>query len=143
MGGAPSLAADIDVVDAEIFISANGHGIPPFHADYLVALDPIEQHTGQPLEKWLRARSPAPIISPRDYADIRIESWALGQWWPQCGLVAIWAAQEMGAACIHLAGFDCYGGQRHVIEQAQELAPHITCPVIVASGPLREVWPLE
>src|SRR5690606_19762695 len=39
MGGAPSLAADLETVKADIYISTNAHGVGLVEPDYLLAMD--------------------------------------------------------------------------------------------------------
>jgi len=142
MGGSSRLAQDLEVVEADIYISTNGHGAHLRRPDYLLAMDEVNSREQIPMGDWLRGKSDAPIISPHGYANYR-----LGHW-PQCprfvlsGMVATWVAFAMGASVVILAGCDGYGGDEGYVHEAQKMARDVFCPVRIAgSGPLTAVWP--
>jgi hypothetical protein len=90
----------------------------------------------------IRAKTAAPIISPRAYADFQLETW------PQCprdvlsGMVATWAAWIMGAKVVLLAGMDGYNGDEGYVHEAVKMARDVYCPVrVVGGGPLTKAWP--
>jgi hypothetical protein len=142
MGGSARLAQDLEGVEADVYISTNGHGAHLRRPDYLLAMDERNSREQMPMGDWLRGLSDAPIISPHRYATYR-----LGHW-PQCprfvlsGMVATWAAFAMGASVVILAGCDGYGGDAGYVEEAHKMARDVFCPVRVAgNGPLGAVWP--
>lgn len=143
MGGAPSLAEQLEHVEADVFISTNAHGAQLVDPDYLLAMD--EWHSkfdSAEMGAWLRARCSAPIISPHAYADLRLGSWPQNPRFVLSGLVAAWAAFAMGARVVILAGCDGYGGDPGYVNEARKIARDIYCPVRVAGGgPLTQVWP--
>lgn len=143
MGGAPGLEEQLAEVQADIYISTNGHGCDIRRPDYLLAMD--ERHSrydGAPMGEWLRRRCDAPIISPHAYADYRLGHWPQAPRFVLSGMIAAWAAWAMGAQVVILAGCDGYGGETGYVREAQKIAPDIHCPVRVAGGgPLSEVWP--
>ncbi|MFA5595936.1 MAG: hypothetical protein WDA26_00035 [Pusillimonas sp.] len=141
MGGAPSLADDLAAIDADMFISTNGHGANLVTPDYLLAMDEIHKPTGRPMDQWLREHGSAPIISPHPYADIRLSRWPQEPRFVLSGMIAIWAAYLMGAKLVIVAGMDAYGGEDGYITEARKIDPDVNCPVRVASGPLTDVWP--
>ena len=99
-----------DIPKADVYISANAHGVDRQRPHYVLAMDERHSKAGKEMGAFLRAKTDAPIISPHAYADFR-----LGQW-PQCprfvlsGMIATWAAWAMGAKVVLLAGCDGYGG---------------------------------
>lgn len=141
MGGAPTLAAELEHVDVDLFISTNAHGVDLRSPTYLLAMDEVNSRTGGPMGAFLRSRSSAPIISPHAYADFRMGHW------PQCprfvlsGMIATWAAWAMGASVVILAGFDAFGGQAGYIDEGRKIARDVHGPVRVVGGPLTNVWP--
>ncbi len=141
IGGGPGVDA-VKQVKADVFISTNAHGAALVKPDYILAMDESNSKERVPMGPYLRARSPAPIISPHAYADLRLT------FWPQCprfvlsGLVATWAAWAMGAKVVILAGFDAYGGDPGYVDEGRKMARDVHCPVrVVGGGPLTKVWP--
>lgn len=139
MGGAPSLADDLEKVEADVYISTNAHGIALQTPDYLLAMDEKHSIAQVPMGEYLRARSAAPIISPRDYADIRLSEWPQQPRWVLSGMIATWAAFCMGAKVIYLAGCNAYDGNPGYIDEARKIARDVKCPVRVVSGPLADL----
>lgn len=142
MGGGPSLAADMERIDADVVISTNGHGIDIRKPDYLFAIDHTHTASNVPMGKHLRARSDAPIISPHGFADYRMGFWPQSPRFILSGLVATWAAFAMGAKVVYLAGMDGYP-DRDYTDEAHKIARDIHCPVrVMPSSPLAAVWPV-
>lgn len=141
MGGAGSLADDLERVKADVYVSTNAHGASLQRPDYVLAMD--ERHSSERCEMgpFLRSRSDAPIISPHGYADIRLGHWPQHPRFVLSGMVATWAAWAMGARVVILAGFDAYGGDAGYIDEARKIARDVRGPVRVVSGPLQAVWP--
>jgi hypothetical protein len=144
MGGAPSLADHLNMgVEADVWISANHHGILLREADYLLCMDQeVKQFGNTPFPEFVRPRSNAKIISPYHWADHQLVTW------PQCprlvlsGMVATWAAWMMGAKAVYLLGMDGYGGDPGYVHEARKMSLEVHCPVrVVGGGPLSKVWP--
>lgn len=143
MGGGPSLADDLDRLGkrpGDVVISTNGHGVALRAPDYLLAIDHTHTGTGVPMGRHLRALSAAPVISPHGFADYRLGFWPQSPRFVLSGLVAAWAGFAMGAKVVCLAGMDGYADNDYTGE-ARKVAADIHCPVRVASGFLRAVWP--
>jgi len=142
MGGAPSLEEDLKSVEADIYISANAHGVEFIEPDYIVAMDERHsKHNDAPMGDWLRAKVSAPIISPHSYADYRLGHWPQHPRFVLSGMIATWAAWAMGAKVVILAGFDAYGGDDGYINEARKIAHDVPGNVRVVSGCLQQVWP--
>lgn len=139
MGGAPSLASDLAQVEADVYISANGHGVELRKPDYMLAMDATHGGTGPCMGRHMRSLCDAPIISPREYADIRLAQWPQQPRWVLSGMIATWAAFCMGAKVVYVAGCDAYGGTPGYIDEARKIARDVKCPVRVVSGPLAEI----
>jgi len=138
MGGAKSLAEDLSDVEADVYISANEHGIPYPH-DYIIAMD--RQHgSGKLMKAVLRAASDKPIISPEEFSDYRLTVWPGSPRRLYSGMVGAWCAWAMGAKVVILAGMDGYNGSQRAKRQADMMAEEIRCPVRVVSGPLVAVF---
>jgi len=138
MGGAPSLATDLESVQADVYISANEHGTP-FPHDYIVAMD--RQHgSGKLMETVLRGVSDKPIISPEEFADYRLTQWQGSPRRLYSGMVGAWCAWAMGAKVVILAGMDAYDGALRATRQADTIAEEIRCPVRAVSGPLAQIF---
>jgi uncharacterized Rossmann fold enzyme len=142
MGGGPSLGADLarlpdDVAD--IWISANHHGAALREVDYVVALDDVHDQLHRPMRELIREHTEAPIVSPHDWADIRMAGW-----WPLTlmltGPVAAWVASHFGARRVILAGFDCYASKPSALNAHRRMAAFIKSEVRVVSGPLIELY---
>ena len=140
MGGAEKLEDDLKQVNADIYISANEHGAKLMKCDYIFAMD--ETHgNGQPMGKYLRQFSDAPIISPCDYGDIKPHSWPRAPRRIYSGLNAAWMAWVMGAKVVILAGFDAYNQNAGALRKAQLFVDEIKCPVRVVGGTMGNLWP--
>jgi hypothetical protein len=97
MGGGPSLPEHLSRCPTDaIYISANQHGAMVRKADYIVALDSIEDLV-RPFN--------VPIIGKRPWCDIRIQDWQNDG---NSGIEAVKAAYVLGGHPIILAGMDCY-----------------------------------
>lgn len=136
MGGGPSLLADLDGVEADVWISVNGHGSNLRRTDYALAMDAVHTGTQECMHAHVRGLTPAPIISPHPWADILLTAYPLEPRRMLSGVVAMWAASVMGGRPVILAGFDCYGGLGQVMKQHREYADLIPGPVVAVSGPL-------
>lgn len=140
MGGAASLESDLKKVNADIYISTNGHGLQFQTADYLLAMDETNRTHNMPMGKYLSQINSAPIISPRGYADYQLTNWPQAPRDVLSGMVATWAAFVMGAKCVVLAGMDAYGGDAGYVDEARKIARDVDCPVRVVSGSLAKIW---
>lgn len=138
MGGAPSLDAEIDGLEADVWISANEHGAKRRAVDYVVAMD--EQHGGLkvPMRSEVRKYTDAPIIGPWPFNDYQLVTWPGAPRKGLSGMVATWVAWAMGGHPIILAGFDGYGGSK--LAETRKVAPHVRGVVRVMGGPLAQVW---
>ena len=144
MGGAPCLAEHLTKgVEADVWISANHHGILLRKADYLLCMDEVvKQHGNTPFPDFVRAHSDAKIISPYHWADHQLVTWPQHPRLVLSGMVATWAAFMMGAKSIVLLGMDGYGGDPGYIDEARKMARDVHCPVrVVGGGALAKVWP--
>jgi len=140
MGGAGSLARDIDGLEADVWISVNEHGAKLREVDYVVAMDEEHGTKRVPMRRVVRELTNAPIIGPHESNDIRLHTW------PTCprkglsGMVATWVAWVMGGHPVILAGFDAYNGTK--IHEAKAIRDDVKGPVrVVNGGPLTAVWP--
>jgi hypothetical protein len=146
MGGGPTLADDLNRVDADVFISINAHGARLQQPDYLLAMDAVHGGTKEEMGRYLRARSDAPIIGPWFWCDFHITAWPLSPRFLLSGVVATWVAYLMGAHPIILAGFDCYSkmdgsADGNTMAQHRDYLPFVKAQVRVASGPLTKFYP--
>lgn len=136
MGGGPSLAADLELVQADVWISVNGHGTALRRPDYALAMDPVHKGAGLRMLEYVRQRTDAPLISPHPWADIVLDCYPLSPRKMLSGVVASWAASVMGGEPVILAGFDCYGQLDAALDQHREYAEIMPGPVVAVSGPL-------
>jgi hypothetical protein len=103
MGGGPSLTEHLARCPKNaLYLSCNEHGVMARHADYIVAMDTIDEK----LRLFCR-----PVIGRRPFCDYRLPNWQdIGNTGPS----AAWVAWALGARLILLAGMDCYvGGTYH------------------------------
>lgn len=143
MGGAPSLGLQMGKVEADVFISVNGHGSGLRH-DYIVAMDEEHGTLKVPMRSYLRSISGAPVIGPRAWNDYVLTTW------PDCpktsvlsGMVACWVAWVMGAKVVILAGMDGYGGSQSGMAHCAPIVRDVKCPIrVVGGGPLTRFWPV-
>lgn len=140
MGGAPSLAEEIEGLQADVWISANEHGAKLRQVDYIVAMD--ERHGGLRvnMREHLRQFSDAPIIGPWAFNDYTLHTWPGSPRKGLSGMVATWAAWVMGGHPVILAGFDGYGGSK--LHETQRVAGDIKGAVRVMGGALAKFWPV-
>lgn len=141
MGGSDSLADDLEEIEADIYISTNGHGCEYIAVDYALAMDENNTRLNVPMDKHLRSVTDAPIISPRHFADYQLMSWPQAPRDVLSGMIAAWAAFMMGAKVVILAGMDGYK-QSGYIHEASKIARDINCPVRVMSPELAKTWPM-
>ena len=140
MGGSKSLDDDLKNIDADIYISVNNHGAMKRKVDYIVCMDNI--HTGNKMfmHNYLKQYSDAPIISPWHWGDYQICRWPDYPYLFNSGVIASWVAYLMGAHPIIFAGFDCYGGQRRILDMHEKFLKHNRCENRVASGALLKFY---
>lgn len=141
MGGGPTLAEEIESVEADLWISTNAHGAKLRPVDYVVAMDNLHTVSKEPMEGLVRAHTKAPIIGPWHWSDYGITNYPLAPRLLFSGVIAQWVAYMMGAHPVILAGFGCYGGSHRSIAQHRECAAHVHGEVRVVAGPLTAVWP--
>jgi hypothetical protein len=140
MGGGPSLASDLERVEADIWVSTNEHGAKLRRVDYVFAMD--NQHTMLKvlMPTIIRPHTNAPIIGPWQWCDYGLTDYPLSPRLLFTGVVAAWAAGLMGAHPVILAGFDCTGHAKRSIDQFSSYKPFVKAEVRVASGPLVGLW---
>lgn len=149
MGGGQTLADDLKRIGTkpgDVVISTNAHGVDLKQPHYVLAIDHTHTKTGQPMGRYLRARTDVPVISPHSFADYRLGFWPNST--PQhpryilSGLVAAWASFVMGARVVCMAGMSGYQDNDYRGE-ARKVARDIHCPVrVMAESPLADVWPV-
>lgn len=140
MGGGPSLAADLEGVKADVWISVNEHAARIRPVDYVVAMDTTHTSLKVDMRKHIRAVTDAPIIGPWGTCDYQILKWPLQPKFLLSGVVASWVASLMGAHPLILAGFDCYGGDAQTVGQHRLYLPHVLSETRVCSGPLLDLY---
>jgi hypothetical protein len=141
MGGGPTLASDIDKVDADIWISSNEHGAKLHKVDYVLAMDNEHTVLRVPMQGHIRPHTKAPIVGPWHWCDYGLTTYPLAPRLLLSGVIASWAAYLMGAHPVILAGFGCYDGSPRAVNQHKDYVPHVKCAVRVVSGPLLAFWP--
>jgi hypothetical protein len=141
MGGSESLVGDLKSISADIYISTNGHGAELVKPTYVVAMDQRHSVTDEYMGDRIRSKTGAPIISPRDYADISLTNWPQYPRDILSGVMAAWVSFMLGAKVVILAGMDGYK-DKGFIHEYQKIARDIKCPVRVMSGELAHIWPL-
>jgi hypothetical protein len=149
MGGGPSLAADLEKVEADVWISVNEHGAKARgEVDYVVSMDDVHTQLHKPMRKHIRQWTDAPIITPWFWGDYQLMKWPLIPRFMISGVVASWAASMMGAHPVILAGFGCRAspefpnGHGATVGQHRDYIPHVHAQVRVCSGPLTQFYPL-
>lgn len=138
-GGGSSLEDDLAQINADVYISANEHGVRVRSCDYVVAMD-TRNGAGREMGGYLREFTDAPIISPCEYADVIAHSWPHAPRRVYSGLVASWIAYAMGAKVIFLCGFDAYGQTPGAVRKARLFVDGIRCEVREVGGRMG-VWP--
>lgn len=140
MGGGKSLDDDLKQVKADIYISVNEHGAKRRPVDYIVCMD--DKHTGNRewMRNYLKRYSDAPVISPWHWGKYQICRWPDYPYLFNSGVIASWVAYLMGAHPIIFAGFDCYGGQKRIMEMHNKFIKHNNCECRVVSGCLQEYY---
>ena len=145
MGGGPTLATDLESVEADVWISVNEHGAKLRPVDYVVAMDNLHTKINVQMKDHIRPHTDAPIIGPWHWNDWQLTRWPGMPAMPLSGVVATWLAYLLGGHPVIMAGFDCYGGRK--VGQHKEMAPHVRAEVRVVSGPLvglyKQYDPLE
>lgn len=136
MGGSPSLDDDLEKVDADVYISVNDHGARRREVDYIVCMDNIHTGNKQEMRHFLRKFSDAPVISPWHWGQYQICKWPEYPYLFNSGVMATWVAGLMGAHPLIMCGFDCYGGDRRIMDMHLKFIPHIESEIRVVSGPL-------
>lgn len=136
MGGAASLEADLRRIDADLWVSVNGHGAALRRPAYVVAMDRKHTGTGECMRSHIRRQTDAPVIGPQPWADFVLTGWPLGPRQMLSGVVALWVAVTLGGALVIPAGFDCYEGRREALDQHEEYLPFLGDAVRVVSWPL-------
>jgi hypothetical protein len=139
MGGGPTLAPDVEKVQADVWISTNEHGAKLRPVDYVVAMDNLHTKLGVQMKGHIRPHTDAPIIGPWHWNDWQLTKWPGMPAMPLSGVIASWLAFMLGGHPVILAGFDCYGGRK--THQHRDIAPHIAAEVRVVSGPLLAMYP--
>lgn len=140
MGGGKALAEDLKHVDADIWISSNEHGAKLRPVDYIVALDDIHTVHKTHMSKHLRQFSDAPIINVWHWGDYQISRCPSYPKLSMSGVVASWVAYLMGGHPVIMAGFDCYGGDKRIVDQHENYIKHVKCEVRVVSGVLTKFY---
>lgn len=141
MGGSKSLDSDLERVKADIWISVNDHGAKRRPVDYIVCMDNIHTGNKREMRHFLRLASDAPVISPWHWGQYQICQWPEYPYLFNSGVIASWVAGLMGGHPVILAGFDCYGGDRRIMDMHRKFIPHIKSEVRVVSGPLVGMFP--
>lgn len=144
MGGGPTLAENLERVEADVYLSTNGHGADLRRPDYVVAMD--DDWHGVPrigMHSHIRALTDAPTISPRPWADYQLTTWPdAPKTGVLTGMVATWVAWAMGARVVILAGMDAYDGSPRGMAHCSAVDRDVKCPIrVVGGGPLTKFWP--
>lgn len=141
MGGGKSLDADLEQVEADVYISVNDHGARRRPVDYIVCMDNV--HTGNKLEMrhYLRRYSDAPVISPWHWGQYQMARWPGLPKMYNSGVIATWIGSLMGAHPLIICGFDCYNGDKRIMDMHRDFLDKIECQVRVVSGPLQSLYP--
>ncbi len=140
MGGGPNLAAEIEKVQADIWISTNEHGAKVREVDYVVAMDNIHTRLHVPMEGHIRPHTDAPIIGPWHWCNYGLGNYPLQPRLLLSGVIASWIAYLMGAHPVIMAGFDCYGGIPRAFNQHKDYTPYVKAEVRVTDGRLCELY---
>lgn len=141
MGGGPTLESDLEMVKADVWISVNDHGARRRDVDYIVCMDNIHTGNKREMRHFLRQYSDAPIVSPWHWGQYQMHKWPGYPKLYNSGIMASWIAYLMGGHPVILAGFDCYGGDKRIVDMHREYLPHIKAHVRVCSGILVNLWP--
>lgn len=143
IGGAPFDPELLKSVKADVFISANEHGVKVHDCQYIVAMD--EQHSGNGKRMYdhLREYSDLPIISRQPWANYQLQTWPDA---PRgsvlSGMVAVWCAWAMGAKAVIVVGMNAYDGKSGSMRDAGLIAAEVSVPVrSVDGGSLASVFP--
>ena len=141
MGGGKSLDADLEQVEADVYISVNDHGARRRPVDYIVCMDNV--HTGNKLEMrhYLRRYSDAPVISPWHWGQYQMARWPGLPKMYNSGVIATWIGSLMGAHPLIICGFDCYNDDKRIMDMHTDFLDKIECQVRVVSGPLQSLYP--
>lgn len=140
MGGGSSLADDLSQVDADIYISVNNHGAKHREVDYIVCMDNIHTGNKREMRHFLREFSNAPVISPWHWGQYQICRWPDYPYLFNSGVIASWVAYLMGGHPVIMAGFDCYCGQKRIMDMHEKFIKHNKCEFRVVSGCLQKFY---
>lgn len=141
MGGGKSLDSDLEQVEADVYISVNDHGARRRPVDYIVCMDNIHTGNKREMRHYLRQFSDAPVISPWHWGQYQMARWPGLPKMYNSGVIATWVASLMGAHPLIIAGFDCYNGDKRIMDMHREFLDRIECQVRVVSGPLQSLYP--
>jgi hypothetical protein len=141
MGGSKCLDSDLEQVKADIYISVNDHGARRRKVDYIVCMDNVHTANKREMRHYLRQFSDAPVVSPWHWSTYQMHKWPGFPKLFNSGIMASWVAYLMGAHPVILAGFDCYGGDRRIMDMHKDYIPNIKAQVRVVSGPLQKFYP--
>jgi hypothetical protein len=136
MGGSKSLDADLERIEADVWISVNNHGAMRREVNYIVCMDNIHTGNKREMRHFLREFSDAPVISPWHWGDYQVLSWPGYPKLYNSGIIASWIAYLMGGHPVIFAGFDCYKADGRIIRMHRDYLDHIKAECRVASGPL-------
>lgn len=142
MGGSKSLDSDLEKIEADVYISVNDHGARRRKVDYIVCMDNVHTANKREMRHYLRQFSDAPVVSPWHWGAYQMHKWPGFPKLFNSGIMASWIAYLMGAHPVILAGFDCYGGDRRIMDMHQDYIQHIKAQVRVVSGPLLKFYPV-
>lgn len=142
IGGAPFDPELLKSVKADVFISANEHGVLAHECDYIVAMDDRHGELGVSMYDHLRAYSPLPIIGPQAFADYQLSTWPDA---PRrsvlSGMTGVWVAWAMGAKAVVTIGMNAYNGKPGADKDARIVAGMVSVPVrCVDGGVLEEIF---
>lgn len=147
MGGGPSLPAQLSNCPSDaIYISANQHGVMLRSADYVVALDDLEQ--------VLRPFG-LPIVGRRLWCDYRFPEWGNDADSGQAGMLL---GSIVGGYPVILTGMDCFQGGTYFhdpeahssgnratlewhLDRWRKAATRVAAPVRSCGGPTATIFP--
>lgn len=135
IGGAPFDPELLKGIKADVWISANEHGVNLRECDYMVAMDDRHCGNGAPMFDYLRQFSDSPIVGPQPFADYQLVQWPDS---PRrsvlSGMVAAWVAWAMGAKAIVLVGMNGYDGKAGSMKDARLIAESVSVSVRTVDG---------
>ena len=143
IGGAPFDADLLKGIKADVFISANEHGVKVHECQYIVAMDEVHSGNGRSMLNHIREHSGVPIISRQPWANYQLQTWPDA---PRgsvlSGMVAVWCAWAMGAKAVIVIGMNGYDGKTGAMRDAGLIAAEVSIPVrSIDGGALAGVFP--